>query len=118
MPPIPAVPKGSTAAEYSEHLFGGPTRPLEKVVSVQTTSTQLLENNPRRLAWLIINRSTSQGAIGFAPSTAFATGALLGASGGSASMAVFEDGEAVVQPVWGVQDAAAGNYYVQEIIRV
>lgn len=110
--------EGSTAHEFSSRRFGGPVRPRSRVVSVATTPTQVLDNNPRRVYWLIVNRAVNNGAFDIAADVTAANGILLGAGGGFASMDVELDGETVGYEVWGIQDVAAGSWRVFEVFRV
>jgi len=109
---------GSTAAEFSQALFGGPTRLRTAVVTVGTIPTRLFGNNPKRVFWRAVNRSVNFGAIGFDQEFTAANGDLVGANGGSVSMEVREDGEPVAWEVWGINDTAAGDWRITEVERV
>lgn len=111
-------PAGATAAQWSAKWFGGPTRSRQISVTVLTTVTRILPNNPRRVFWSTMNRSVNDGSIGDSNELTFTTGQLLGALGGVASMAVQEDGEAVAHEVTGIQNAASGAWWVVEIERI
>lgn len=86
------------------------------MVTVGTALGEIIPNNPDRVAWQAVNRSVNNGAIGFDRETTFANGILLGAAGGLASMTVEEDGEAVTQAIFGINDAAAGSWRVTEVL--
>lgn len=107
---------GAAAYQFSKRRFGGPTAPRQRAVTVNTTLGELLPENPLRVAWLAINRSVNNGALGFDNETTFANGFLLGAGGGFASMDVETDGEAVAYRVVAINDAAAGTWRVIEIV--
>lgn len=111
-------PAGATAAEWSKKWFGGPTRITRSTVTVGTTVTPILGNNPKRVFWAANNRSINDGAIGGDNTLTFATGDLLPALGGRAISTVQEDGEAVAWSVFGIQNAAAGDWVITEISRV
>lgn len=106
---------GSVAYTVSADRFKGPTRLIERVVTVGVGPTEILQNNPRRVFWSLMNRSVNNGAIGFTTQVTFATGFYLTAGGGNVSMAVEEDGESVGYAVYGIQDVLAGNWYVIEV---
>lgn len=116
----PAIysPRGSTAAEVSQWKFGGPTAPRMTSVTVGTTSTRLFKNDPRRVAWVVMNRSVNNGALGFNSDLTFANGFLMGANGGEAEALVDVDGEATTYEVFGINDGAAGVWAVLEVLRV
>lgn len=116
-PPL-LPPAGATAAEWSAKWFGGPTRLSRITVTIATTPTQVLGNNPKRVFWSANNRSVNDGALGGDNTLTFANGDLLPALGGRAESAVQEDGEAVAWAVFGIQNAAAGDWVVTEITRV
>lgn len=104
------------AGKLSRVQFKARTFRQRTVVNVGTSATQVLKLNADRLGWAIVNRSPDDGAIDFLPSIAFATAILLGATGGGASMSFLEDGEACTDEVWGINNGAAGNWNVLEII--
>lgn len=107
---------GSTLWEVAKERFKRPTTIRERVVSVATSATEILNNNPRRVFWMVCNRHTANGAIGFSPQVSFDTGLLLAANGGVASMTAEEDGEAVGYAVYGILQFGPGNWWVLEVI--
>lgn len=109
---------GATAAEISQLRFGGPTRVQSTTVTATTTWTQLLNSNPKRVFWTIINRGVVNVAVDIDLSAAFANGILLGAAGGFASMDVAEDGESVGWSVFGASETATAVLRVLEVMRV
>lgn len=108
--------EGSTAYQVSLSRFDRPTRLIERRVSLTTSVVRILDNNPRRLAWIIMNRTASNAAIGFDMSVTYANGLLLAQNGGSMSMSVTEDGEATCYAVYGILEAGTGDFYVIEVI--
>lgn len=109
-------PHQSPLALVARRWFGGPTELRSRLVSVATTVTELLPNNPNRIAWVIENRSVNNGAIGFDNETTFANGLKIGADGGFASMVAETDGESVGYRLVGINEAAAGDWRVVETI--
>lgn len=110
------TPPGAVAALFANKRFGFPTRAAFHTVSVGITATQLLDNNPRRIAWLIVNISVNQGFANFDNSVSSSNGIILGAAGGSISTAVDEDGETTGWTLFGICTGAAGNFWVYEVI--
>jgi hypothetical protein len=104
------------AARISDTKFGTTTRIRDRAVSVGTALAELIPQNPDRVAWQAINRSVNNGALGFDREVTFANGVLLGAGGGFAAMSAEEDGEAVTQAVFAINDTAAGTWRVIEVL--
>lgn len=112
------VPAGAVAALLSAARFGFPTRAEFTTVNVGTTSTKILDNNPRRVAWLLVNISVNQGYLNFDNLVSSSNGIILGAGGGSVSVEVDEDGETSSWEVFGVCTGASGVWWVYEVVCV
>jgi len=99
---------------------GFPTRLLINPVtnSVGTTPTKILNNNPDRIFWLVINLSANDGYIGWDTLVASNRGLYLPANGGYASASIEEDGELVIYEVWAINLNAAGIYYIVEVEKI
>lgn len=110
--------RGATAAEMSQQRFGGPTRVQSTVVTATTTWAQLLQGNPKRVFWTVINRAIVNAAIDIDAASTYANGIPLGAAGGFASMDVQEDGESVSWPVFGASESSTATLRVLEVMRV
>ena len=106
--------RGSSLYQYVKGRFGVPTTTIERRVTVGTAVTRLLDNNPRRIWWMAMNRSSSNGAIGFDQTLTFANGLLVGANGGMVSMDAETDGEGVGYAVYAINQTASGVWYVLE----
>lgn len=122
MPTVPGtkyeIPAGAIAAVLGARRFDGPTRAEFNTVVVATTPTRILQNNPRRVAWLAVNISVNQGFLNFNNSVSSSNGIILGAAGGSVSVEVDEDGETPSWEVFGLCTGAAGNWWIYEVVRV
>ena len=107
------------AAEISRERFKGPTRPVVNPITdtVQTTATKILNNNPDRLAVVIVNLSANRGFIGFDRQVGPTRGIPVEASGGVVTMNVEEDGETVGYEIHAINQVAAGKWYILEIER-
>ena len=116
-PPV-TPPSGATAAEWSQKWFGVPTRLRRRTVSVSTTPTEILSNDPKRIFWAAANRSINDGAIGSNNELTFANGDLIAALGGRAESAVQEDGETTAWAVFAINNSADGNWIITDITRV
>ncbi len=105
------------ASKVVEAKWKYKTRTVENplVNTVGTSPTLILQNNPDRLMFLIINLSSSNMYVAFSPDVSPSKGILLSASGGSVSFTVDDDGEAVTREVWAVAGAANSPIYVIEM---
>jgi hypothetical protein len=104
------------AAEFAVKWFGFRTRLIENplVSSVGTSAAKVLNNNPDRIGWLIINLSANTLYIAYSPDVSSSKGIQIAANGGTASSIVTEDGEAVANEVWAVATGANSSIYVVE----
>lgn len=109
---------GSTAYEVAGKWLTVPTTFREDFVTVTTSPTLVLKKNPRRLTWVICNRSGGNVAIGFQPNLNFGNFLFLTANGGTVSAHVMEDGELVSAEVYAVAEAGSGVLYVLEVYTV
>lgn len=109
---------GATAAEMARRRFGRPTRVQSRAITLSATWGQILESNPRRLFWTIINRGVVNAAVDTDASATFANGILLGAAGGFASMDVEEDGETVGWTVYGAAESGTAVVRAVEVMSV
>jgi len=107
------------AADLSRERFKGPTRPVVNPITdtVQTTATKILNNNPDRLAVVIVNLSANRGFIGFDRQVGPTRGIPVEASGGVVTMCLEEDGETVAYEIHAINEVAAGSWYILEIER-
>lgn len=112
------IPPGAVAAVLGAKRFDGPTRAKFSAVTVGVTSTRVLDNNPRRVAWMLVNISVSQAFFNFDNLVSSSNGIILGAGGGSISVEVDEDGETPAWEGYGISLGAAGVWWVYEVVRV
>jgi len=108
----------TTAGRFSITRFGGPTRSLTSTVSVLTTVTRIAGNNPRRVSITIYNRGLYNVDIDYASSVTSGTGIPLTGSSGVAQSTIEDDGEAVINEIYGIATTAASSVFVVEVIRV
>lgn len=100
--------------------FPFPTRLVRNPVAgtVGTTATQVLRNNPKRVAWLIVNRSANLMDLEFNPENVGSNAIPLKPDGGFASADIREDGELVLREVWMSAGAALSRIGVFEVERI
>lgn len=109
---------GATAAEMSGRRFGGPTRVNRSTVTLTTAVQTILNSNPRRVFWQVINRGVVNAGVDIDPSASFAQSILMGAAGGFVQSDVTEDGETVAWPVYGVCESGTCVVMIYEVVRV
>lgn len=137
MPPylanvLPVRSEETNAGTFSVRRFGAPVKVISSVQVFSTDPpTRLLSNNPRRVAWTIINPDRSYIQIlhenNFTSWVSVAgtyrpfryIAPVIYPEGGSATMSVEDDGEAVMQEVWvGGPSGLSISVFVEEIMAV
>jgi len=103
--------------ELIRERFKGPTKPVPRDVTVQTTVTEVMPNSPDRFGWQIVNLSANRGYIGFDRQVGPTHGTPIEASGGVISATWEEDGETTTYAVFAISEVAAGAWYVIEQVR-
>lgn len=105
----------SPADEFTFRLFGGPTRRRVRLVSVGTTPTVLLENDPNRVHWWISNYAAAELTVNWTPEIVNGVGILIGGNGGFLEQLIREDGNAVGDEVYGIIGAGSQNVFVYDV---
>lgn len=108
----------TTAGRFSITRFGGPTTYRTSTVSVGTTATRIVGNNPRRVQFTIYNRSANSIDLDYVATVTANGGIPLSASSGVATSTIEDDGETVIGEVYGVASASASSVFVVEVLRV
>ena len=108
----------TTAGRFSITRFGGPTTSRTSTVSVLTTVTRIAGNNPRRVSITIYNRGLNNVDIDYVASVAVGAGIPLSASSGVAVSTIEDDGEAVINEIYGIANGATASVFVVEVMRV
>jgi len=108
----------TTAGRFSITRFGGPTTSRTSTVSVLTTVTRIAGNNPRRVSITIYNRGLNNVDIDYVSSVAVGAGIPLSASSGVAVSTIEDDGEAVINEIYGIANGATSSVFVVEVMRV
>lgn len=109
---------GSTAHDISAKKYGGPVRPVPSIVVMSTVQGRIVQNNPRRVALVFVNRSAFDITMDFVQPVVAGLGILCAANGGTVEMDVNDDGEIVAWELFGVSGGAGSNLYVLEVMRV
>jgi hypothetical protein len=84
--------------------------------TLDTTAKKVLDDNPNRLAWIIVNLSTTTAYLGLDRDVGANKGILLSPNGGSAMMIWDEDFETTGWEIWGKAGADGSPIYVIEVV--
>jgi len=87
-------------------------------VSVLTTVTRIAGNNPRRVSITIYNRGVNNVDIDYVSSVTAGAGIPLTGASGVAASTIEDDGEAVINEIYGIATTATSSVFVVEVIRV
>ena len=80
-----------------------------------TTATKVLNNNPDRLAWTLVNLDTvDEVFVAFDNEVSTSRGIKASAGGGSISLTVDEDGELVTREVVAIASPASASIFIVE----
>lgn len=109
------IVRQQSVAKYIQSVWGTKVKlvPLN-AIAVLTTSTKLLNNNPRRFEIMIANQGTGTVYIDFGQAPATAQGIPLGPQG-TLNLTAFEDGELVGYDVYAIAAAVGNTVNVWEI---
>jgi len=94
--------------------FKGRGESTPNVVSVATTVTDILKNDPDRFSWIITNLSANRGFLWFDREVSSSRGIPIEASGGVVTSFWEEDGELTTYAVFGINEVAAGTWSIVE----
>lgn len=112
----PSRPMGAVELALEQQLFGRFTT-IERIESVGNVSETLLNNNPERMGWVIVNTAAQQ--LTFRPSTVVVSGKgfILVNNGDTCAVTYLEDGQFPTHQLSIIAAAAGGECYVVEFIR-
>lgn len=104
--------------EYLERVYNGVVVTREQVLSVATTRTDIVGNNPDRVELVLVNTGANSAWV-FTTPAAFAQGQgiRLAASGGQMSINIIHDSVLPSLNWFGRADVAAVNIFVLEVVR-
>ena len=107
-----------TSADIIARRFGVSTwaRQNPQTAQVGTSVVKVLDNNPSRLAWTMVNLSANSVYLALDRSAGPTHGILLTPNGGSASMILDEDYESTCWEIFSVSDAPASDIFVIEVM--
>lgn len=108
----------TTAGRFSITRFGGPTTSRTSTVSVLTTVTRIAGNNPRRVSITVYNRGVNNVDIDYVSSVTAGAGIPLTGASGVMQSTIEDDGEAVINEIYGIATTATSSVFVVEVLRV
>jgi len=94
--------------------FKGRGESVRRTVTVATTVTDVLLNDPDRFSWIITNLSANRGFLWFDREVSATRGIPIEASGGVVTSFWEEDGELTTYAVFGINEVAAGTWSIVE----
>lgn len=109
--------EGSVARLIRERV-GGIFETVTSTVTVTTTSTRILRQNPERVGYLLINTGNSRVDLSFEQVIVTGESIPLGPGGGSLSVSVEEDFTMSTYPLFGQAITASSTVRIIEIVRV
>ena len=108
----------TTAGRFAIARFGGPTTSRTSTVAVATTVTRIVGNNPRRVSVTVYNRGVNNVDVDYVATVTSGGGIPLTGASGVMQSTIEDDGEAVVQELYGIATTASSSVFVVEVLRV
>jgi len=112
----PLIPQGAVESALMQQLYGRFTV-SESTVSVATTSTQILKNNPERVGFVMINSGSYLLTISIRADLELYKGFVLSQRGDTMASLFIEDGILPILDFYGIADTTAGEITIYEFIR-
>lgn len=109
-------PQGAVELALEQQLFGRFTT-KERIVAIGVNSIRLLNNNPERMGWIIVNTAPQQLTFRLEPGVVSGQGFILVNNGDTASTTYLEDGQFPTHEINIIAAAAGGQCFVAEFIR-
>ena len=105
------------AAEFLRERYAGELTEVEATATIGTTFGQVVPSNPDRLGLLIINLSANTVYVSINSDVSATNGIRLGATGGSVSFNVTDDGMLLTRTWYGLATGAGSSIYVLDLAR-
>ena len=105
------------AAEFLRERYAGELTENETTATIGTTFGQVVSSNPDRLGLLIINLSANTVYVSINSDVSATNGIRLGATGGSVSFNVTDDGMLLTRTWYGLATGAGSSIYVLDLSR-
>lgn len=108
----------TTAGRFAISRWGGPTTPKLTSVTVGTTASRIVTNNPRRVKLTLLNLGASDVYVSFDSSVTTLAGIKLVAATGFLETNASDDGEEVLSEFWAISASASQTVMIAEVYRV
>lgn len=108
----------TTAGRFAISRWGGATTPKLTSVTVGTSASRIVTNNPRRVKLVLLNLGASDVYVAFDSSVTTSAGIKLVASTGFLETNASDDGEEVLSEFWAISVAAGNTVMISEVYRV
>ena len=108
----------TTAGRFAIARFGGPTTSKTTTVTVATTVTRIVGNNPRRVSITVYNRGVNNVDLDYVATVTAGGGIPLTGASGVMQSTIEDDGEATINELYGIATTASSSVFVVEVLRV
>jgi len=105
-------------SDYVQKKFGVSTRAIQDPVTVLCTfaaSVTLLQNNPDRLGFIVVNLGATAMYVAWDPTVSATHGIYIAPNGGSFSMTADEDGELAGWELYGIAITSDNDIFIVEM---
>lgn len=105
-------------ADLLMERFKVKTRAIENpvITSIGATAVLVLNNNPNRLAWVMVNLSVNAIYMALNNGVSATNGIYIPPNGGNVSMIWDEDFQTTAWAIWGIAPAGASAIYSFEVV--
>lgn len=110
------IPKGAVQTALEKQFFGRFTS-REAVVPVGVTAQVILNNNPERIGWVLVNTGNIQITIRLDRTVSAGQGVIAAQQGDTIASTFIEDGQVPTREWSAIASAAGGEIYLLEFIR-
>jgi hypothetical protein len=108
----------TTAGRFAISRWGGPTTFQLSTLTVGTTPSRIVTNNPRRVYYLLSNIGSADVFLKFDSSVTTSAGLKLTSNTGVAEVNAADHGEEVISELWAISSAAGVTVMLLEVYRV
>jgi hypothetical protein len=110
------IPKGAVQTALEKQFFGRFTS-REAVVSIAVTAAVIMNNNPERIGWVLVNTGNIQITIRLDREITAGQGIIAAQQGDTIASTFIEDGQLPTREWSAIASAAGGEIYLLEFIR-
>ena len=110
------IARGAVQLALEQQLFGKFTS-RRSTTNVGTTPVVILNNNPERIGWVMVNRTDNRITFDLIQDVSDGVGFILPETGDTVTVNYLEDGQFPTHEISAVCDNAAGAIFLMEFIR-